>query len=870
MDNNDNNDNNNINTGTEESQFDKIVSVEISNKMKSAYIDYAMSVIVARALPDVRDGLKPVHRRILYAMDKLDLDFSKPHKKSARIVGDTMGKYHPHGDASIYDALVRLAQDFSMRYPLVDGHGNFGSIHDAHAAASRYTEAKLAKISRAMLADIDKNTVDFMDNYDGEFKEPTVLPSRIPNLLINGSNGIAVGMATNIPPHNLNEVVDALVTIINNKIDENRDTEIEEIMEHIKGPDFPTGASILGRNGIETAYRTGRGKITIRSTAEIEKAPSGKEKITITEIPYQVNKSKLIEGIADLVKEKRIEGITDLIDESDINGLKITIECKKDASAEIILNQLYKYSQLQESYSIIFLAIVNGVPRVLNLKEILRYYLEFQEEVVTRRTQFELDKALKRMHIVEGLLKALDSIDEVINIIRASRARTDAKEALMARFGFSDAQANAICEMRLIALAGLERENLENEYNDLSAKISYCNDILSDVNKLLALIRDELIEMRTQYGDARRTALLQDANEINMEDLIEDEMSVVTMSHYNYIKRIPLSTYKSQNRGGKGIIGMQTRDEDFVEKLFLSSNHSYLLFFTSMGKVYRLKTWAVPEAGRNAKGTPIINLLDQLTEGEKITSVIPVKTFDDEQFLTMVTKHGLIKRTTATAFNNIRKTGLRALNLREDDELIAAIKTEGKNDIMVVTSSGMSIRFDENILRPLGRTAAGVKAVSLDTDDFVVGANMVDDEHKVLLITQKGYGKCTESSFYRSQNRGGKGLKSYKITDKTGPIVGLEMVTDDEELIMATNTGTVIRIRVKDISTVGRIAMGVKLINLHDDVQVMSTAKISAEYVDNGEEVTEISDENVNNSDVINEVINNHDENAEVINTDNE
>jgi DNA gyrase subunit A len=474
------------------------------------------------------------------------------------------------------------------------------------------------------------------------------------------------------------------------------------------------------------------------------------------------------------------------------------------------------------------------------------------------------------MHIVEGLLKALDSIDEVINIIRASRARTDAKEALMARFGFSDAQANAICEMRLIALAGLERENLENEYNDLSAKISYCNDILSDVNKLLALIRDELIEMRTQYGDARRTALLQDANEINMEDLIEDEMSVVTMSHYNYIKRIPLSTYKSQNRGGKGIIGMQTRDEDFVEKLFLSSNHSYLLFFTSMGKVYRLKTWAVPEAGRNAKGTPIINLLDQLTEGEKITSVIPVKTFDDEQFLTMVTKHGLIKRTTATAFNNIRKTGLRALNLREDDELIAAIKTEGKNDIMVVTSSGMSIRFDENILRPLGRTAAGVKAVSLDTDDFVVGANMVDDEHKVLLITQKGYGKCTESSFYRSQNRGGKGLKSYKITDKTGPIVGLEMVTDDEELIMATNTGTVIRIRVKDISTVGRIAMGVKLINLHDDVQVMSTAKISAEYVDNGEEVTEISNENVDNSDVINEVINNSDENADVINTDNE
>jgi DNA gyrase subunit A len=584
------------------------------------------------------------------------------------------------------------------------------------------------------------------------------------------------------------------------------------------------------------AYRTGRGKITIRSTAEIEKAPSGKEKIIITEIPYQVNKSKLIEGIAELVKEKRVEGITDIIDESDINGLKITIECRKDASAEIILNQLYKYSQLQETFSIIFLAIVNGVPRVLNLKDILKHYLEFQEEVVTRRTQFELDKALKRMHIVEGLLKALDNIDEVINIIRSSRTRTEAKDTLISRFELTDVQANAICEMRLISLTGLERENLDAEFNDLQSKINYCNEILADEKKLLALIRDELEDMKIKYGDARRTALLQDANEINMEDLIEDEMSVVTMSHFNYVKRIPLDTYKSQNRGGKGIIGMQTRDEDFVERLILSSNHSYLLFFTSKGRTFRLKTWAIPEAGRNAKGTPIINLLTQLEEGEKITSVIPVKEFDDSQFLTMVTKAGIIKRTMATSFSNIRKNGLIAVNLRDNDELISVIKTEGKNDIMVVTSNGMSIRFDENSLRPLGRTASGVKAISLDEGDFVIGADMVDDEHKVLLISQKGYGKCTESSSYKRQNRAGKGLKSYKITDKTGPVVGLNMVTDDEELIMATNTGTVIRIRVKDISTVGRVTQGVKLINLHDDVAVMSTAKIAAEYIKEDEE----------------------------------
>lgn len=840
MDENNKTDVNGISPQSEEKNYDKIISIEISKEMKSAYIDYAMSVIVSRALPDVRDGLKPVHRRILYAMNELNLSPSSAHKKCARIVGDTMGKYHPHGDSSIYDALVRLAQDFSMRYPLIDGHGNFGSIDGYQAAAQRYTEARLARLSLPMLADIDKDTVDFIDNYDGEFKEPTVLPSRIPNLLVNGSNGIAVGMATNIPPHNLTEVINAIVKVIDNRINEGRETEIDEIMAFIKGPDFPTGASILGRAGIESAYRTGRGKIVIRSKADIETTANGKERIVVTEIPYGVNKSKMIKGIAELVRDKRIDGITDLHDESsDRNGIKIIIDCRKDASAEIVLNQLYKYSQLQESFNAIFLAIVDGVPRVLNIKSMLEHYIHFQQQVLTRRTQFELDKALKRMHIVEGFLKALDSIDEVINIIRASRARADAKDALIARFGFTEIQVNAICDMRLISLSGLEREKLDAEFAELTATINEKREILGDENKLFALMRDELAEIRDKYGDERRTMLVQDLGEINMEDLIEDEMSVITMSHFNYIKRIPLDTYKSQNRGGKGIMGMQTRDEDFVEKLFLSSNHSYMLFFTNKGKVYRTKTWEIPEAGRNAKGTPIINILE-LSEGEKITSVIPVSANEEMEFLTMVTRYGIIKKTTASAFGNIRKNGLIALNLKDNDELISVIKTNGSNDIMVVTRNGMSIRFDEKLLRPLGRTASGVKAIALEDNDIVIGADKADDEHKVLLISEKGYGKCTESSNYKCQNRAGKGLKSYKITEKTGSVVGLNMVKDDEELIMVTNTGSIIRIRVADISTVGRVTQGVRLINLNDDVTVMSTAKISAEYA-----AVEESEENV-------------------------
>jgi DNA gyrase subunit A len=825
-----------------ENQFDKITEIEISEEMKSSYIDYAMSVIVARALPDVRDGLKPVQRRILYAMNELNLDPSKGYKKCARIVGDTMGKYHPHGDSSIYDALVRMAQDFNMRYMLVDGHGNFGSIDGFGAAASRYTEAKLQRISMEMLRDIDKDTVDFIDNYDGEFKEPTVLPSRIPNLLINGSSGIAVGMATNIPPHNMTEVINAIIKMIDNHIEEHRETDIDELMSIVKGPDFPTGGIIYGTAGISAAYRTGRGKLKLRARAEVETKPNGREEIIVTEIPYMVNKQKLIKQIAELVKDKRIEGISDVNDYSQKNEIKIVIECKKDANAEIVLNQLYKFSQLQESYSMIFLSIVDGVPRILNLKEMLDYYLKYQEEIITRRTRFDLKKAQARIHIVEGLVKALDNIDEVINIIRSSQVKAEAKERLITRFEFTDIQAEAICNMRLIALTGLERDRLLNELAELQAKIAEFELILSDENKLYEVIKGEIMDIKNRFSDDRLTSIVQDMGEIDMEDLIEDEMSVITMTSMNYIKRIPLDTYKSQNRGGKGIIGMQTRDEDCVKSLFLSSNHSHILYFTNTGRVYRTKTWQIPEAGRNAKGTPVINVID-LGEGEKISEVITVREVDENTNFVMVTKSGVIKKISADSFKNIRRSGLRAVNLKEDDELIAVRKIEGDKDIFVATKLGMTIRFSQSDLRNLGRAATGVKAITLNEGDEVIGAEVIEDGLKLLIVSENGYGKCTDTESFRVQSRGGKGLKAYKVTEKTGNAVGIAMVNDNEELMLVTSEGVIIRIRVKEISTVGRIAQGVKLINVDEGVTVMSIAKITEDCIEeaeeNNEEVTE-------------------------------
>ncbi len=811
--------------------YDKIVDAELSKKMQSFYLDYSMSVIVSRAIPDVRDGLKPVHRRIMYDMNELKLMPNEGYKKSARIVGDTMGKYHPHGDASIYDALVRLAQDFSMRYPLVDGHGNFGSIDGYQAAASRYTEARMAKISLSLLADIDKDTVEFEPTYDGENKEPTVLPCGFPNLLVNGSNGIAVGMATNIPPHNLGEVIDALVLMIDNKVNEDRDTDIDEILTKIQGPDFPTGASIMGRYGIESAYRTGRGKLKVRSTCDIQTSPTGKETIVVSEIPYNVNKSKMISGIADLVKEKKIEGITDIQDHSDRNGINIIIDCKKDASAEIILNKLYKYSQLEETFSIIFLAIVDGVPRELNIKQMLTYYMEHREDVVTRRTKFDLNKALDRQHIVEGLLIAIDNIDEVIALIRSSANTNEAKEKLMERFALSERQANAIVEMRLRSLTGLERTKLEEELAKLKETIEYLTEILNDKNKLLSVIKDEFIKVKEKYGDERRTRILPLAGDIVMEDLIPDELSAVTLTHMNYIKRINLDTYKSQSRGGKGIKGMQTREEDFAQQLLISSNHSYILFFTNKGKVFRIKTWEIPEAGRNAKGTPIVNLLE-LSEGEKISATVPVKHFGENQFLTMITKCGIIKKTSITSFMNIRKGGLIATRLRDDDELISVFKTNGNDEIFIATRNGMGIHFSENDLRGLGRIASGVKAIKLADGDFVVGADVLDKEYKILFATENGYGKCTSPDAFKLQRRGGMGLKTFKIDDKSGYVIGISMVKDGEQLIMINSEGVVIRIRVADIKTTkGRVTSGVKLLNMDEGVKLVSVDKIREDAI---------------------------------------
>ena len=745
-------------------EMDKIVSVDINEEMKQCYIDYAMSVIVARALPDVRDGLKPVQRRILYSMSEMNLEPNKPYKKSARITGDTMGKYHPHGDSSIYAAMVRMAQNFSMRYMLVDGHGNFGSIDGYGAAAARYTEARMSKVSAAMLADIEKDTVDFVPNYDETEKEPVVLPARIPNLLINGSSGIAVGMATNIPPHNLGEVIDGLTVMIDNKIN-GKETDVEELMEYIKGPDFPTGATILGKSGIRAAYRTGRGKILVRSTAEIQPMGNGREKIVVTEIPYMVNKLRLIEKIAELVKEKRVDGISDLYDASAGDDIQIIIELKKDANANVILNQLYKYTQLQESFGAIMIALVNGKPAVLNLQQMLSEYLKHQEEVVTRRTKFNLDKAEKRAHILEGLRIAISNIDEVIRIIRTSY--DNAKERLMERFGLSEIQAQAILEMQLRRLQGLEHEKIDAEYKDLQEKIAYYKSLLADEAKLLGVIRDEMQDIKNKYADPRRTQLVANPGEIDVEDLIDEETCVFTLSNLNYVKRTPLMTYKSQNRGGRGIVGMQTRDEDFVKDLFLCSTHDTILFFTDHGRVYRLKGYEVPEAGRTARGMAIVNLLE-IAPDESVTAVIPVKEFREDRYLVMLTKQGLIKKTDMASYSNIRKGGLIAINLREDDSLISVMTTEGEDEILAATRNGMGIRFSEKDVRPMGRTATGVKAISLREGDYLVSAIKMSPTAKVLNVTEKGFGKQTLPEEFKVQYRGGMGVKIHQLTEKTG------------------------------------------------------------------------------------------------------
>ncbi len=816
-----------------ENQIDKIVSIDINEEMKKCYIDYAMSVIVARALPDVRDGLKPVHRRILYAMSEMNLDPNKAYRKSARIVGDTMGKYHPHGNSSIYQAMVRMAQHFSMRYMLVDGHGNFGSIDGDGAAAERYTEARMSRISSEMLADIDKNTVDFIPNYDGNEHEPVVLPARIPNLLVNGSSGIAVGMATNIPPHNLSEVIDGVVKVIDNKVFENRETEIEELMELIQGPDFPTGATILGRSGIRSAYRTGRGKILIRSRAEIETSSSGKERIVVTEIPYQVNKARLVEKIADLVREKRIDGISDILDESAGYEIKITIDIKKDSNANVVLNQLYKYTQLQESFGVIMLALVDGKPEILNLKAVLEEYIKHQVEVITRRTQFDLDKAERRAHILEGLKIAIDNIDEVIRIIRTSY--DNAKERLMERFSLSEVQAQAILEMQLRRLQGLEHEKIDNEYRELMEKIKYFKALLSDENMLYGVIKEELLVVKAKYGDERRTEIVNNPGEIDVEDLIEEETNVFTLSHLNYIKRIPLDTYKSQNRGGRGIIGMQTRNEDFVKDLFVSSTHDTILFLTNHGRVYRLKGYQIPESGRQSRGMAIVNLLE-INQGETISAVIPVKEFLEDSFLVMVTRKGIIKKTDMMSYANIRRGGLNAVGLRDDDELISVFVTDKNDDIFVTTHKGMGIRFSSEDVRAMGRVATGVKAITLRKDDYVISADVITDDAKVLNVTENGYGKRTLGDEFTSQKRGGIGVRVHQITEKTGNLVSSVMVNENEDVMLITSEGVIIRLRGSDINTFRRSSQGVKLINLSDDIEVVGVAKIKEENVDDAVE----------------------------------
>lgn len=824
-------------------EVDKINDVDLKKTMETSYIEYAMSVIAQRALPDVRDGLKPVQRRVLFSMIELNNGPDKPHRKCARIVGDTMGKYHPHGDSSIYGALVNMAQDWSTRYPLVDGHGNFGSVDGDGAAAMRYTEARLSKISMEMLADINKDTVDFIPNFDETEREPVVLPSRYPNLLVNGTTGIAVGMATNIPPHNLQEVIQAVVKIIDNQVLEDRETELEEILPIVKGPDFPTGATILGTAGINQAYRTGRGKVRVRAVTNIEPMQNGKNRIVVTELPYMVNKARLIEKMAELVRDKKVDGITDLRDESDREGMRVCIELRRDVNPNVILNLLYKHTQLQDTFGVIMLALVNNEPKVLNLLQMLNYYLAHQKEVVTRRTRYELNKAEERAHILQGLIIALDHIDEVIDIIRNSRNTPEAKERLMERFSLSDPQAQAIVDMRLKALTGLEREKLEAEYAELMSRISELKAILADEKKLLGVIREEILLISDKYGDERRTSIGFDEYDISMEDLIPVTNTVITMTRLGYIKRMSLDNFRSQNRGGRGIKGMETIDDDYIEELLMTTSHHYMMFFTNTGRVYRMKAYEIPEAGRTARGTAIINLL-QLQPGEKITAVIPIKEYTEGHFLFMATKKGIVKKTPITDYANVRKTGLAAINLREDDELIEVKKTDNNQDIFLVTRYGQCIRFQETDVRKTGRTSMGVIGMNLADGDEVIGMQMQSQGEALMIVSEKGLGKCTMISEFTTQNRGGKGVKCYKITEKTGNIVGVKAVNNDNEVMLITTEGIIIRIKVNDTTLLGRITSGVKLINLDENVKVASIAKVREdksllEDVDTSELLTE-------------------------------
>ncbi len=811
----------------------RIIPVNIESEMKKSFIDYAMSVIIDRALPDVRDGLKPVHRRILYAMYGLGFTPDKSYRKCATTVGEVLGKYHPHGDAAVYDSMVRMAQDFSLRYTLIDGHGNFGSIDGDPPAAMRYTESRLSKISMEMLRDINKDTVDFKPNFDDHEVEPTVLPSRFPNLLVNGSSGIAVGMATNIPPHNLVEIIDGI-----NKVIDDPDVTIDELSKIIKGPDFPTGAIIVGRKGIRDAFKTGRGRIVIRAVTDIEEAGPNRQRIVVTELPYQVNKSRLIERIADLVKDKKIDSISDLRDESDRNGMRIVIELKRDANANVVLNQLYKNTQLQDSFSVNMLALVQTQdnkfePRVLNIRQAIDHYIEHQKDVIVRRTKFDLNKAEARAHILEGLRKAIDNLDEVINTIRSSRNEAIAKERLIEKFAFTEKQAQAIVDMRLGRLTALEREKIENEYKEIMEKIKYFKDVLANEFMVLNIIKDELNEIKNKYGDERRTKIIEDEGDIDIEDLIEEEESVITLTHFGYIKRIPADTYKSQRRGGKGITGLSTREEDFVENLFVTSTHNFILFFTNKGKVYRLKAYEIPESGRQARGTAIVNLLE-LDQDERVQTVIPVAEYREDLYLVLATKNGIVKKSRLMEYINIRKGGLAAVTLRESDELIDVRLTDGKKDIILVTKNGMAIRFNEADARPLGRVSQGVRGIKLSEDDEVIGMGAFIENTTLLVVTENGFGKRTKLSEYKVQNRGGKGILTYRVTEKTGKLVGTKLVCEDDDVMLISSDGTIIRIKAKDISLLGRATQGVTLMRMDPGTHLVGVARIEKE--DNGDE----------------------------------
>ncbi len=806
-----------------DTEHNKLIDINIEEDMKKSYLDYSMSVIVSRALPDVRDGLKPVHRRILYAMDELGMTPDKPYRKSARIVGDVLGKYHPHSDTSVYDAMVRLAQDFNTRYLLVDGHGNFGSVDGDGAAAMRYTEARMTKLAQELLRDIGKDTINYRPNFDETLKEPVVLPSRFPNLLVNGSSGIAVGMATNIPPHNLREVIDGIVLLLDDP-----DTDIESLMKVIKGPDFPTGAYIMGKEGIKSAYRTGRGRVLLRAVAEIEETNKGRHRIIVTELPYQVNKANLLQKIAEYVRDKRIDGISDLRDESDRDGMRVVIELKRDANPNVVLNNLYKHTQLQITFGVIMLALVNGEPKVLNLKEVLYHYIEHQKEIIVRRTQFDLNKAEERAHIVEGLKIALDNIDEIISIIRSSKDDNTAKERLMESFNLSEKQSQAILDMRLRRLTGLEREKLEEEYEALIKEINRLKEILASERLISNIIKEELLEIKEKYGDMRKTRIMPSADEINLEDMIDEEDVVITLTHFGYIKRMPEGTYRPQKRGGKGIIALTTREEDFVEDLFITSTHDTLLFITNKGKVYSLKAYEIPDAGRQAKGTAIINLLN-LTSDEKVSAIIPIKEFNPENHLVFVTKQGIIKRTSLEQFTNIRKNGIIAINLREDDELISVKMTDGNRELILVTRNGLAIRFKEDDVREMGRSATGVKAITLNDKDNVVAMDLVEKDKYLLVISEKGFGKRTSLDEYKTQNRGGKGLLTYNIKEKTGDIVSAKVISENDEIMMISQRGTIIRLNTNDISVMGRNTQGVTLMKTEEDDKVVAVAKYVGE-----------------------------------------